>query len=1256
MRNSMVRADSGPFRPWRKPPEFKPMKPTQNPFLTLSAAFVLTTGARAAVSQTYEDGNSLNTWNVSDTNWDTSVVWVNDNDALFAGTGEAITVGTVGVHNIAINSANYSFTGGTITLTGTTPTITNSADSTIGSVLAGSQGLVKAGSGKLTLSGANTYTGVATVNGGMLEIVRTATVATNSTVTQSATSYSVANGSTLRFDASNISSGAGGFIWDINPVSVNAGGTLELYATTHSDIGTAVLLYWGNSDQISGAGTIKKDGAGVFDINGNGTLNNFTGLINVSQGTLALQGGPTSTVGNFAINIASGATLDIRTDSHKVGALNGAGSIIKSFNGFGGTLTIGNDNANGDFGGTFTDQPTAIPVTKAGTGTQIFSGAVSYRGATTINAGKLVIDGTSTNSAFAVNTGGTLGGAGTINGTVTLNSGGILAPGSGTGSSIAKLTVNNTLTLKTGGTTKCEINRTGGVLTNDQLYVNSVVFAGTLEVTASGDALVVGDEFKLFDSGTYSGSFTTVTLPVLSGGLVWDQSALSSTGTIKVSNLADTPVFSLADGTYLAPQSLGMSSMSGSTIYYTFASGGTIPADPTIASASGTAGSGTATLNLPSTTTWTVKAMATKPGMGNSAVAMGTFTLIPSPVWTNTAGGYWSDLPEDATNWLSSVVAGGHVPADFSTLALPADTTVTLDGDRTIGSLLFGDTGNQFDWTLDGASTLTLIGTTPTIAVNNQTATVIAPLGGTNGLAKTGAGELVLAGGGALSGGTSVNAGTLTFKMPSNSNWTVNGGNKTIASGTTMKVDMSPQVTQYLTTSIGATVINSGATLELYGTDTNASTFYVLEANSWTPSGSGTVKVTGGASIAVKSTDFSNFTGAIEVENGQFANNSPNTSAGNVFNVNVASGSKFDMRADGITFNALNGAGSVMKSYSGFPGALTIGNGNGSGDFSGPMTSQPISYTVVKTGTGTQVLSGALSYGGTTTVNGGKLVINGASTGSAFTVATGGTLGGTGSIGGSVTVNSGGTLAPGESVGTLTLGTAATLDNGSTYAVDITGAATHDKIVSSGTIAANGTIKVSFGGGYVPVAGASFDIADGTITGTPVFDFTAATLPDGLTWDTTQFATTGVVKVSGGGYDSWISGYFNGVTDPAIIGADADPDHDGVANGIEFLTGTVPNSGSSHTLPSIVRNGSGDLVVSFQRDDQAESCAVVVEWSTTLQSGSWTQIAVPNDAVSSATLTVVDNGAAPDAVTVVIPATADPRKFARVRIDIPVTP
>jgi autotransporter-associated beta strand protein len=97
---------------------------------------------------------------------------------------------------------------------------------------------------------------------------------------------------------------------------------------------------------------------------------------------------------------------------------------------------------------------------------------------------------------------------------------------------------------------------------------------------------------------------------------------------------------------------------------------------------------------------------------------------------------------------------------------------------------------------------------------------------------------------------------------------------------------------------------------------------------------------------------------------------------------------------------------------------LDLGNNDATASFSGVISGN---FNIIKSGTGTQTLSGVNTYTGTTAVNVGTLLVNnttGSGTGTgAVTVGANGTLGGIGSISGATTVD--GKLAPGISIGKL---------------------------------------------------------------------------------------------------------------------------------------------------------------------------------------------------------------------------------------------
>ncbi len=104
---------------------------------------------------------------------------------------------------------------------------------------------------------------------------------------------------------------------------------------------------------------------------------------------------------------------------------------------------------------------------------------------------------------------------------------------------------------------------------------------------------------------------------------------------------------------------------------------------------------------------------------------------------------------------------------------------------------------------------------------------------------------------------------------------------------------------------------------------------------------------------------------------------------------------------------------------------LTLNTGTGADlSYSGIIADGAVGMALIKTGAGSQTISGANAFTGATTVSDGTLLVNtpGSLHASSAVSVTGGTLGGNGTIGGNVTVGAAGSLAPaGDSAGTLSI-------------------------------------------------------------------------------------------------------------------------------------------------------------------------------------------------------------------------------------------
>jgi autotransporter-associated beta strand protein len=260
---------------------------------------------------------------------------------------------------------------------------------------------------------------------------------------------------------------------------------------------------------------------------------------------------------------------------------------------------------------------------------------------------------------------------------------------------------------------------------------------------------------------------------------------------------------------------------------------------------------------------------------------------------------------------------------------------------------------------------------------------------------------------------------------------------------------------------------------------------------------------------------------------------------------------------------------------------LTLGGsdsysyGNGSTNNSGIITG---AVSLVKTGSGTQILGDTNTYTGTTTVSNGTLLVNGSITASTVTVK-GGTLGGFGTIGGMVTNAAGGSLAPGagtNAAGTvLTISTNLTLLSGSTNIMKLSlDNSTNDVVVSGGTITFGGGLTVVTNGAdglKIFTNGQKFTLfVTNGVAGGYTGSFTSSNLPPlslGLAWSN-SLAVDGSIEVISNAV----------VTSPPVAGFSGTPVNIFLTQPVAFTntsTGSFTNSAWDFGDGNVATNASG---------------------------------------------------------------------------------
>ena len=159
----------------------------------------------------------------------------------------------------------------------------------------------------------------------------------------------------------------------------------------------------------------------------------------------------------------------------------------------------------------------------------------------------------------------------------------------------------------------------------------------------------------------------------------------------------------------------------------------------------------------------------------------------------------------------------------------------------------------------------------------------------------------------------------------------------------------------------------------------------------------------------------------------------------------------------------------------------------------------------------------------------GRLLVNGSLSGGAL-VQGGAILGGNGTIAGPVVVETGGVLSPGNSPGTITVGSL-TLQNDSQTYYEL--GTVSDLTVVNGSLQLDGSLVLSFAAGFLPTMGQSFTLFSGTF-GAPMGQFDEVILPQGIAMSYDVNYAGGLISLSAI-TDAILAGDYNanGVVDAA---------------------------------------------------------------------------------------------------------------------------
>jgi fibronectin-binding autotransporter adhesin len=1032
-------------------------------------------------------------------------------------------------------------------------TLHGNGNGTDGSLEGGIFSLIKIGSGTQSLSGANTYRGTTSVNGGVLQLDFAAGGTDNilapatpvvlgggtlqlrggSGETNSQTVNGVSGSGTLQLTQNGASGinftvgavGGGSINFTGSDATAGALGSLNYLtsSTTAGNNGTTRLgahlwngTDWASTSAAGGNHVVQWTGTHADIFNGS-----IPGSVVIPSGNPAAEVRILEATGGFTSNTlaasetinsllmsagTTAATLDMGANTLTVG--NGAGAVgAVAIASNAQSLTIGNAPGQGTLTAGTSGASTLALSNQSSTSTMTVNSVIAN------NAGAGAVSLTTNGSVI-------LDGANTYTGTTTVASGALQIGSGGTSGAL-------------GG---------GAVITNGSLVYNrSDAATWSNAISGTGSLVKKGaDILTLTTASTYSGGTT-----ISSGSVQWNIAGALGSGTITLNDSAtgssNTALVSpLSTGTTLANNIVVSNQGTGTVIIGS--NGGTTPNFQTY--------SGVITLERDvilqgkSTDRTTFTGRIT--GTGNVTIdAAGT----PDGRVT---------IDNNSNNFVGNVTVNpGALLQINGTSVIPDASNVTVDGKLYFNSA--GEAINSFNGT-------GLVQIHPAVTFNPSTLVVgaangsgifsgVIQNGGTGtvsfGFSKAGTGTQILTGANLYTGATAVNGGILQ----------VGNGGAAGQLGT------------------GAVTIAPGATLNYNRTG------LIVQAgglNSTAP-GAGTFNVNGDATTAVVLNAAGNFSGVFNVNAGALvagATNPWNTAlTAPVFNIASGAALAAGPASNHAHIGALNLSGGIVSTAPGGTGSYDGENFQLNGDVtvSGSVASiitRDVARTdansgialrgvrtftvadvtssaavdlvistelentdagtiaaagvggIIKTGPGTMSLAGFHSYSGVTSVNNGTLFLEAGSSiasSSLTTVSSGAMLSGSGIVG-PITLEAGSALSPGSSPGILSTGSAVSAGN---VTIEIGGPAPgngtgfHDQINTSGILTLDGgLLNVSLVDSYLPAINDTFDIW--------LNDGTDAILGQASFTGLSEGSQISIPETSGGGLDSdyWTITYF----------------------------------------------------------------------------------------------------------------------------------